>query len=77
MRQLGIAQMNVLSHNAKGATIHLDGKELLMVMVLIQEGRLSFQCDDPTGQALDKLFCSAVTSVEEARKTRQKMSALH
>ena len=77
MRQLGGAQINLLSHDAEGATIRLDGKELLMVMVLIQEGRLSFQCDDPTGQALDELFCSAVTSVEEARKTRQKISALH
>ena len=69
--------MNLLDHNAEGVTIHLDGMELLMIMALIQEGRISFQCEGPTGQALDELFCSAVTSVEEARKTRQKISALH
>jgi hypothetical protein len=65
--------MNLLDHNAEGVTIHLDGMELLMIMALIQEGRISFQCDGPTGQALDDLFCAAVMLVEEARKTGQKM----
>lgn len=69
--------MNLFSHNAEGATIHLDGRELLMIMILIQEGRFSFQCDDPTGQALDELFCSAVNLVGEACKTDQKISDTH
>ena len=59
--------MNLLNHNAEGATIHLDPRELLMVMALVQEGRDSFECDGRTGQALDQLFCSAVAHVELAR----------
>jgi hypothetical protein len=59
--------MNLLSHDAQGATINLNGRELLLITLLIQEGRISFQCDDPTGQALDELFCSAMMLVEEAR----------
>ena len=69
--------MNLISHDAEGGTIRLDGQELLMIMVLIQEGRLSFQCDDPTGQALDELFCSAVSLVEEARTPGRKINKTH
>jgi len=69
--------MNLLGHDGKGATIHLDGRELLMIMILIQEGRCSFQCDDTTGQALDELFCSAVKLVEGARMPGQKLSGTH
>jgi hypothetical protein len=69
--------MNLLDHNAEGATIHLDERELLMIMALIQEGRMSFDCDAPTGQALDDLFSTAVQLVEEARKTRQVMRQAH
>jgi hypothetical protein len=69
--------MNLLDHDAEGVTIHFDGMELLMIMALIQEGRISFQCDGPTGQALDDLFCSAVILVEEARKTGQKIVQTH
>ena len=69
--------MNLLSYNAEGATFHLDERELLMVMALIQEGRMSFDCNAPTGQALDELFSTAVQLVEEARKTRQIMRKAH
>jgi hypothetical protein len=31
--------MKLLDYNASGATIHLDGKELIAMMALIQEGR--------------------------------------
>ena len=31
--------INLLEHNASGATIRLDQRELLLVMALIQEGR--------------------------------------
>ena len=64
--------MNLLNHNTKGATFHLDGRELLMVMALVQEGRDSFECDGDTGQALDEMFCSAVVLVEQARRCNQK-----
>jgi hypothetical protein len=69
--------MNLLRHNAEGAIIHLDGKELLMIMALIQEGRISFECDGPTGHALDELFSTAVILVDEARKTGNKISHTH
>jgi len=62
--------MNLLNHNAEGATVHLNPRELLMVMALVQEGRCSFECDSPTGQQLDQLFCTAVAKVTDARRNR-------
>ena len=67
--------MNLINHNAEGATIHLNPRELLMVMALVQEGRCSFECEGETGQALDQLFCSAVVKVQEARSARDVMLA--
>ena len=67
--------MNLLNHNAEGATIHLNPRELLMVMALVQEGRSSFDCESHTGAALDQLFCRAVVQVHEARRTREVMLA--
>ena len=63
--------MNLVSHNSEGATIHLDPRELLMVMALVQEGRCSFECEGGTGKDLDQLFCSAVVKVQEARRNRE------
>ena len=60
--------MNILQHNAQGATIQLDQRELLLVMALIQEGRESFGCNTDTGKALDQFFSSANVLVEEARR---------
>ena len=69
--------MKLVSHDAEGATIHLEESELRMVMALIQEGRLAFECDKPTGQALNELFKSAVKMVQEARSTGQEMTRVH
>ena len=69
--------MKLLNHNAEGASIHLDETELRMVMVLIQEGRIAFECDSPTGQALDELFRSAAMLVQEARVTGDELSSTH
>ncbi len=73
--------MNLLEHSAQGATIHLDQRELLLVMALLQEGRESFGCITDTGKALDTFFSSANVLVEEARRktlkkamVRQKIS---
>ena len=73
--------MNIIEHDAQGASIRLDQRELLLVMALIQEGRQSFGCNTDTGKALDALFSSANVLVEEARRevlkrtmVRQKMS---
>lgn len=60
--------MNIIEHDARGASIHLDQRELLLVMALVQEGRQSFGCTTDTGRALDELFSSANVLVEEARR---------
>ena len=60
--------MNILDHDAQGATIRLDQRELLLAMALIQEGRESFGCHSDSGKALDQLFCSVNVLVEEARR---------
>jgi hypothetical protein len=77
MRQLGDDQMDLLVHNSEGVTIHLNGSELLTAMVLIQEGRLAFGCDDCAAQALDELFRSALSLVEEARIPGRIISRIH
>ncbi len=66
--------MNIIEHNAQGATIRLDQRELLLVMALVQEGRQSFGCNTDTGKALDELFSSANILVEEARREALKKS---
>lgn len=68
--------MKIIDHNAEGATFHLDQRELLMVMALVQEGRDSFECEGQTGQALEQLFNSAVVWVEDARRLELKKLGL-
>ena len=60
--------MKMLEHSARGATLQLDERELLMLMALVQEGRISFECEGLTGQALDDLVSTAVTQVRRARE---------
>jgi len=60
--------MKIVEHDSHGATLHLDQRELLMVMALVQEGRDSFECNGQTGRALDEFFSSANVKVEEARR---------
>ena len=68
--------MNLLEHSARGATIQLDQRELLLVMALVQEGRESFGCHTESGLALDQLFSSANVLVEQARRKSLKKSML-
>ena len=69
--------MNVLDHDALGATLRLDGRELLVMMALIQEGRLSFECESETGQALDNLVSHAVRLVGTARMDSMNRTLAH
>jgi hypothetical protein len=69
--------MNVIDHSAKGATISLGQRELLLVMALVQEGRESFECNTETGKALDDFFSSANVLVEEARRQIVQQTMLH
>lgn len=68
--------MKLLEHDAQGATIYLDQRELLMVMALIQEGRDSFECEGQTGLQLDQLFSSANMLVEQARRGELRKSGM-
>lgn len=68
--------MKLLEHNGQGASIHLDQRELLMVMALIQEGRDSFECEGQTGLQLDQLFSSANMLVEQARRSELKKNGM-
>jgi hypothetical protein len=45
--------MKLLNHTADKATLDLIRHELLLASALIQEGRMSHQCDSPEGQALE------------------------
>ena len=63
--------MKLLDYDAEGATIHLQSRELLMVMALVQEGRCSFECDGHIGSALDELFSTAVARVISAARDNE------
>jgi hypothetical protein len=59
--------MMLLDHDAQGATVQLNGRELLVLMTLVQEGRDSFDCANKTGEALDELISTAVMLVAQAQ----------
>ncbi|MEM9255778.1 MAG: hypothetical protein AAGA91_10030 [Pseudomonadota bacterium] len=65
--------MDILETNGQGATLHLDPRELLMVMTLVQEGRDSFECDGETGAELDRTFARAVARVIQASVPQQRI----
>lgn len=60
--------MELLDHNAEGVTIHLDERELNLLLALEQEGRLALHRKEPTGQALDELLRTAAVLVQRARQ---------
>jgi hypothetical protein len=64
--------MELIDQTTEGATIHLDERELHMVMALIQEGRSTSGHDCLTGRALEELFRTAAWLVGEARTAGQK-----
>ena len=51
--------MDLLGYDGEGASLHLNQRELLMLMALVQEGRASFECQSLTGQQLDHLISTA------------------
>ena len=63
--------MELLDHNAEGVIIQLDERELNMLLALEQEGRLSHNRKEPTGQALDELLRTAAVLVQQARQGLQ------
>lgn len=69
--------MELLDHDSEGATIHLDEREVRMVMALVEEGRLAYNCKEPTGQALDELLRTADALIQNARKTKKVLPRYH
>ena len=63
--------MKLLSHANDKVTIELTRHELHPANALIQEGRISHQCDSQTGQALEDGFRSLVMTVEGSLKAGQ------
>lgn len=49
-------------------TLELTRHELHLASVLIQEGRISHECDSPEGQALEDGVRSILIRLEEAAK---------
>ena len=61
--------MKLLKHTADKVTLELSLHELHLVSALIQEGRISHECDSPEGQALEDGFRSIVIRLKEAAKS--------
>ena len=69
--------MKLLNHTADRVTLELTRHELHLTGALIQEGRISHECDSPEGQALEDGIRSIVIMVEEALKTGQEITSTH
>ena len=61
--------MKLLHHTADKVTLELSLHELHLANALIQEGRISHQCDSPEGQSLEDGIRSVVIMLEEAAKS--------
>ena len=60
--------MKLLNHTADKVTLEFTRRELNLASALIQEGRISLECDAPKGQALEDGIRSIVIRLEEAVK---------
>ena len=69
--------MKLLNHTADKATLELTHHELHLANALMQEGRISHQCDSPEGQALEDGFRSIVIRLEEAAKSDYECGDTH
>ena len=69
--------MKLLNHTADKATLELTCHELHLAKALIQEGRISHECDSPEGQALEDGFRSIVIRLEASWKAGQDYSGNH
>lgn len=63
--------MKLLNHTADKVALELTLHELHLANTLIQEGRISHQCDSPAGQALEDGVRSIVMMVEGSLKAGQ------
>ncbi|EEB77613.1 hypothetical protein GPB2148_1347 [marine gamma proteobacterium HTCC2148] len=69
--------MKLLDHTSYKVTLELTRHELHLANALIQEGRISHECDSPEGKALEDGVRSALIMVEEALKAGQEKISTH
>jgi hypothetical protein len=55
--------MDIQEVTREGATIRFTPEDLTLLTMLVQEGRVSFECDDPVAEALDHGIRSAALRV--------------
>ena len=63
--------MKLLNHTADNVSIELALHELHLANALMQEGRISHQCDSPTGQALEDGIRSITIMIEQPLRVAQ------
>ena len=69
--------MKLLNHTPHKATLELAFHELHLANALIQESRISHECDSPEGQALEDGLRSVVIRLEEAAKSEFESGGTH
>ena len=69
--------MKLLNHTPDKVTLELSRHELHLANALIQEGRISHQCDSPEGQALEDGFRSIVIRLDEAARSEFEPGGMH
>ena len=69
--------MKLINHTTDKVTLEFTPHELHLANILIQEGRLSYECDSPEGQALEDSVRSVLIMVEEATKSGQNITSCH
>ena len=69
--------MKLLNHTPHKITLELSLHELHLANALIQEGRISHECDSPEGQALEDGFRSIVIRMDEAAKSEFEYGGTH
>ena len=69
--------MRLINYNSNKATLELSRHELHLANVLIQEGRISHECDSPEGLALEDGVRSIVIRLEEAAKSGLEFGGTH
>lgn len=69
--------MKLLNHSTDRVTLEFTRRELHLVNILIQEGRSSYECDAPEGQALEDGIRSIVIRLEEAVRAGLEFGGTH
>ena len=69
--------MKLMNHTTDMVTLELTRHKLHLPGALIQEGRISHECDSPNGQALEDGTRSIVIRLEEAVKSGLEFGGTH